>query len=342
MYKLVRPLLFIFNPESIHGIAIGFIKTLGKLPVVSHRLHKYFTVENKNLRKEVLGISFPNPVGFAAGFDKNARVYNELKTFGFGFAEIGTVTPKPQPGNPKPRCFRLPADKALINRMGFNNDGLEAVTRRLKKRNRNIILGGNIGKNTATPDEKAVDDYLECFKGLYDYVDYFTVNVSCPNVDNLRKLQTGGELETILKAIVEERRYRDAYKPVLLKISPDLTDEQTDDMLYIVRETGVDGIVAVNTTVTRKGLKTSERKIADAGKGGLGGAPLTERTLEVIKYIRDQTSGQIPIIGVGGIMTPEDAQRMLDAGASLIQIYTGYVYNGPGFVRQILKHIKIV
>jgi dihydroorotate dehydrogenase len=299
-----------------------------------------YVVKHEKLKREVFGLTFDNPVGFAAGFDKNAMFYNELGNFGFSFVEIGTVTPLAQSGNPKPRNFRLPKDKALINRMGFNNHGLEYALKRLrhggKKR---VIVGGNIGKNTATPNEDAVEDYLKTFKCLYDYVDYFTVNLSCPNIGNLQKLQNKNELEKILRALVIERRYRDNYRPILLKISPDLSFEQIDDALYIIRETGVDGVVASNTTVSRENLGTSPEKIQRIGKGGLSGKPLTQRSLEIVRYISEQTSGQLPVIGVGGIMTVDDALAMLDAGAFLVQLYTGYIYQGPGFVRKILNAI---
>jgi dihydroorotate dehydrogenase len=295
-------------------------------------------VKNKSLEREVFGITFQNPIGFAAGFDKNAEIFDLLGNFGFSFVEIGTVTPKSQPGNPKPRNFRLKKDNAIINRMGFNNDGLSAIIKRLReKRNRTVIVGGNIGKNTVIANTDAVSDYLKTFKGLYDYVDYFTVNVSCPNVDNLTQLQNKTDLEILLKSLVNERKYMDVYKPVLVKISPDLSFEQIDDTLYIIRETGIDGVVATNTTTSREGLKTTAKEIEEIGHGGLSGQPLTKRSLEIVRYICEQTSGKLPVIAVGGIMTVADAINMFEAGASLIQLYTGYIYRGPGFVKKIQK-----
>ena len=340
MYKLLRPLLFSFPPETIHDIIVCALKSTRYLPGHSFLFRKLFGFKHIELKREVFGLTFENPIGFAAGFDKNAVMYNELGDLGFAFIEIGTVTPLAQPGNPRPRSFRLPKDCALINRMGFNNDGLNVVLKRLRhNRKRKIIVGGNIGKNTATPNENAVDDYLKTFKGLYDYVDYFTVNISCPNVCNLQKLQDKHELELIIRALIAERRYRDNYKPILLKISPDLSFDQIDDVLYIIRETGIDGVVATNTTTSREELSTSPDKVRFAGKGGLSGKPLTKRSLEIVRHISEQTSGQLPIIGTGGIMTVKDVLAMLDAGASLVQLYTGYIYQGPGFLRRILKAI---
>lgn len=340
MYKLLRPLLFLFSPETIHDIVVRVVKSTRYLPGHSFLLGRFCGFKHAKLKREVFGLTFENPIGFAAGFDKNAVLYNELGDLGFAFVEIGTVTPLAQPGNPRPRSFRLPKDKALINRMGFNSDGLNVILKRLRNnKKRKIILGGNIGKNTATPNENAVDDYLKTFKGLYDYVDYFTVNLSCPNVCDLQKLQNKHELERIIRALIAERRYRDNYKPILLKISPDLSFDQIDDALYIIRETGIDGVVATNTTTSREGLTTPPEKVRRAGMGGLSGKPLTKRSLEIVRYISEQTSGQLPVIGTGGIMTVEDALAMLDAGASLVQLYTGYVYQGPRFVRRILKAV---
>lgn len=336
MYKFFRPLFFIFPPESIHHFVMCFIKFTKYIPGFS----KLFTVKNEKLKRQIFGLNFKNPLGFAAGFDKNAEVYNELSNFGFGFIEIGTVTPFPQSGNPKPRSFRLQKDQALINRMGFNNLGLDSAIAMLKKeRKKNLIVGGNIGKNTVTPNEKAAADYLKCFKGLYSYVDYFVVNVSCPNIGNLHKLQNRNELEEILKGLIEYRRDQDTYRPVLLKISPDLSFEQIEDTVILIRELGVDGIVAVNTTTSRDGLTTDEADLKDIGNGGLSGAPLTARALEVVRFVSNMTSGELPIIGVGGIMTEEDAVNMLNAGASLIQVYTGFIYQGPSFAKRILKSI---
>lgn len=340
MYKLLRPLFFSFSPEVIHHFMVALLRFTAYLPGIPWLLRKIFVVKHPSLKKEILGLHFNNPIGLAAGFDKNAEVYNELSNLGFGFIEVGTITPLPQAGNPKPRCFRLPEDQAIINRMGFNNMGLEAAVQQLKKkRKEGLIIGGNIGKNTATPNEKAVNDYVKCFKGLYDYVDYFVINVSCPNIGNLQKLQNKDELELILRSITEERRYQDVYKPILLKISPDLSFEQIDDTLYLIREIGIDGIVATNTSTSRTGLKTNAEEVKSIANGGLSGQPLTKRSLAIVRHISEQTAGQLPIIGVGGIMTTEDALNMLNAGASLIQLYTGFIYQGPGFAKQVAKKI---
>lgn len=310
------------------------------IPFFKSILRSYFTVKDKRLQREVFGLTFPNPVGLAAGFDKNAEVYNELNAFGFGFIEVGTVTPLPQPGNSKPRSFRLPADSAVINRMGFNNNGVEAATKRLtKRRKKGLIIGGNIGKNTLTKNENAVADYERDFVSLYNYVDYFVVNVSCPNIANLNKLQNKHELSVILENLAVQRRFQDVYKPILIKISPDLSFEQIDETLELIRETGLDGVVATNTTTSREGLKTPPQKVEKIGNGGLSGQPLTNRALEVVQYISKQTNGKLPIIGVGGIMCEDDAVNMLKAGASLVQIYTGFIYQGPGFVRRINKRL---
>jgi dihydroorotate dehydrogenase len=328
----------LFSAEKAHSAVMFFIKLTHCIPFLPCLLRRCLSVKDKSLEKELFGLTFKNPIGFAAGFDKNAEVFDMLGNFGFSFVEIGTVTPKSQSGNPKPRCFRLKKDNALINRMGFNNDGLPVIIKRLReKSNRTVIVGGNIGKNTAVSNTDAVGDYLKSFKGLYDYVDYFTVNVSCPNVGNLTRLQNKPDLEILLKSLADERKYMDVYKPVLVKISPDLSFEQIDDTLYIIREIGIDGIVATNTTTSRNNLKTSVKEIDEIGQGGLSGQPLTERSLEIVRYIHEQTSGKLPIIAVGGIMTVADAINMFEAGADLIQLYTGYIYQGPGFVKQIQK-----
>jgi dihydroorotate dehydrogenase len=338
MYKIIRFLLFLFPAEQAHGFVMFLIKSVRYIPCLPYLLRSFLSVKNKSLEREIFGLTFKNPIGLAAGFDKNAKIFDLLGNFGFSFVEIGTVTPKGQSGNPKPRNFRLKKDNALINRMGFNNDGLQAIIKRLReKRNRTVIVGGNIGKNTMVSNTDAISDYLKTFKGLYDYVDYFTVNVSCPNVNNLTKLQNKTELEILLKSLVNERKYMDVYKPILVKISPDLTFEQIDDTLYIIRETGIDGVVATNTTTSRKDLKTTAKEINGIGQGGLSGQPLTKRSLEIVRYIHEQTSGKLPIIAVGGIMTVADAVNMIEAGADLIQLYTGYIYRGPCFVKRIQK-----
>jgi dihydroorotate dehydrogenase len=338
MYTIIRPLLFLLSAEKAHGVVMFLIKSVRYIPCLPWLLKQFLSINDKTLEREVFGLTFENPVGFAAGFDKNAEVFDLFDNFGFSFVEIGTVTPKSQPGNPKPRSFRLKKDKALVNRMGFNNDGLPAIVKRLReKKDRRVIVGGNIGKNTIAPNTDAVADYLKTFKGLYDYVDYFTVNVSCPNVNNLTQLQNKTDLDILLRSLVKERRYMDVYKPVLVKISPDLSFEQIDDILYIIRETGIDGVVATNTTTSRAGLKATDKEISETGSGGLSGQPLTARATEIVRYIHEQTSGKLPIIGVGGIMTVADAVNMIEAGADLIQLYTGYIYQGPGFVKKILK-----
>jgi dihydroorotate dehydrogenase len=291
--------------------------------------------DDLQMETEFCGIKFPNKVGIAAGFDKNAEVFDMMADFGFGHVEIGTVTPKGQSGNPKPRLFRLKDDHALINRMGFNNKGLEEAVKRLKKRKNKVIVGGNIGKNTNTPNELAINDYLACFEGLYPYVDYITVNVSCPNITNLKKLQDQEELEKILQAIDLKRASTSIYKPVLLKISPDLNWDQIDETLAVIQRCHIDGIVAVNTTTIRKGLKTPENKVISIGNGGLSGLPLKDRSTEIIRYIHQKTKGKLPIIGVGGIENAEDAITKLEAGATLLQVYTGFIYKGPILAKSI-------
>lgn len=291
--------------------------------------------KNKYLEKEVFGIKFPNPVGLAAGFDKNAEIFNQMHDHGFGFVEIGTVTPKPQDGNPKKRIFRLIKDNALINRLGFNNDGVEKIVDRLKKNNR-VIIGGNIGKNKDTPNERAVDDYLICFEKLYDYVDYFAVNVSSPNTPNLRDLQNIEGLRSILVPLIEENKKR-FNKPILLKISPDLDNKEILSIVDLIQELKIDGIITTNTTVKRKELKSNDKLKSE--KGGLSGVPLRNRSTEVISIIHKYSKGKVPIVGVGGIMTPKDAIEKLSAGASLLQVYTGFIYNGPSFVYKINQEI---
>jgi dihydroorotate dehydrogenase len=298
-----------------------------------------FTVKDRSLERTLWGITFPNPVGLAAGFDKDAKYSDALACLGFGFVEIGTVTPRPQAGNPQPRMFRLPADQALINRMGFNNEGAKAAAQRLRKRKERIIIGGNIGKNKDTPNEDALSDYEICFKDLYDVVDYFVVNVSSPNTPGLRALQDKEPLMKILNRLMELNKIMGSPKPLLLKIAPDLTNEQLDDIVAIVEETGIQGLVATNTTIDREGLKTSSNTIDKIGAGGLSGKPLTKRATEVIQYLNKKGGGKIPIIAVGGIFTPEDAIEKLEAGAQLVQVYTGFIYEGPSTASNICKGI---
>ena len=341
MYRLfIRPFLFLLPPETIHSLLIRFLRILFWVPGLKWILHRTHHIRHKDLETDFLGMTFANPVGLAAGFDKNAEVYREFHTFGFSFIEVGTVTPEGQQGNPRPRSFRIRADRGLINRMGFNNHGAEAAAMKLSRiRPKGLILGGNIGKNTQTPNEEAVADYEAVFRAIYDGVDYFVVNVSCPNITDLHKLQDQESLEAILGRILEIRSEMAVRKPVLLKISPDLNDKQLDETLEIVDRLRLDGIVATNTTISREGLVTPEERVEAIGKGGMSGAPITARSLEVVRYIRRQTRGKLPIIAVGGIMSVRDALNMLEAGATLIQLYTGFIYEGPGLAKRINRAI---
>jgi len=336
MYKtLIRPILFLFPPESVHHFTFATLKILFKIPGVFWFVSKLFAVKGKKLERTFFGLTFKNPVGLAAGFDKNAVLFDELSAFGFGFIEIGTVTPKPQAGNPKPRLFRLQKDQALINRMGFNNDGVEVIAKRLKKRKTNIIIGGNIGKNKITPNEKAVDDYLICFEKLFSVVDYFVVNVSSPNTPNLRALQDKKPLTKILKVLQDANHKKTAPKPILLKIAPDLTDSQLLDIITIVKETKIAGLIATNTTLSREGLQSVNK----TETGGLSGRPVSNRATAVIKFLAEKSDKAFPIIGVGGIHTPQDAIDKLSAGADLVQLFTGFIYQGPRLVKKINKRL---
>lgn len=338
MYRFfIRPLLFLFPPEFIHHITFNLLKVGGSIPGLRTFFRARFSIQNPILERTLFGLTFPNPVGLAAGFDKNALLIDELSAFGFGFIEIGTLTPKAQPGNDKPRLFRLPADQALINRMGFNNDGVAEAVKHLKRRKSKILVGGNIGKNKVTPNEKAFEDYTQCFEALYPYVDYFVVNVSSPNTPNLRELQEKEPLKKLLNAVKTLNRAQEKQKPILLKIAPDLAESQLHDVVEILLETKTDGVIATNTTIFREGLKTKAQAIAAIGNGGLSGKPLTTRSTEVISFLRRELGKDFPIIGVGGIMTPEDAIEKMNAGADLIQIYTGFIYEGPGFIKRINK-----
>ncbi len=340
MYKVIlRPLLFLISPEKIHEILVKTIKFFHFVPGFAWILKKIYCLENKSLEKEFIGLKFKNPVGLAAGFDKNASFFKEFSHFGFGFIEIGTVTPRAQPGNPKPRSFRLPKDRAIINRMGLNNLGVDEAVELLKNRGNNLIVGGNIGKNTATPAENSVEDFVTCFEKLYDYVDYFVINISCPNTGEIEKLQDQAVMEAIILEIVRRRALKQHKKPVLLKISPDLNFDQIDEVLLIVEKYKIEGIVATNTTVKRSNLITDNDYVSSLGYGGLSGAPLMERSTEIIRYISEKTGGKLPVIGVGGIMSVDDAKEKLAAGAGLIQVYTGFIYNGPSFVKKILRGI---
>ena len=334
-YKFLRKILFLFDPELIHKISFHFLKIIFLLPNYLSFWQYFFRIDNDKLKRKVFGITFDNPVGLAAGFDKDAEIFDGLSSFGFGFVEIGTVTPLAQDGNPKPRLFRLPKDNAVINRMGFNNDGVESVTSRLRRKKSKIIVGGNIGKNKLTPNESAINDYEICFEKLFDYVDYFVVNVSSPNTPGLRDLQDKEPLTKLLNHLQKLNHSKSNPKPLLLKIAPDLTNTQLDDIVEIVRETRLDGVVATNTTINRDNLKTVKIKIDEIGNGGLSGKPLKDRSTEVIRYLSLKSKKSFAIIGVGGISCSQDAIEKLEAGADLVQIYTGFIYQGPSLVKKI-------
>ena len=339
MYKIVSFFLFLFKPEFIHHISFKFIKFGSMIPGKMWALRLLFKINDTRLEREVFGLKFDNPVGLAAGFDKDAKLFDELASFGFGFIEIGTVTPLPQDGNPKPRLFRLKEDYAIINRMGFNNEGIEAAVARLRRKKSNIIIGGNIGKNKVTPNKKAVSDYEICFEKLFPYVDYFVVNVSSPNTPGLRDLQEKVPLTRLLNRLQKLNIQKEKRKPILLKIAPDLSNEQLDDIIAIVANTKIDGVVATNTTISRNGLKTVKTKLEAIGNGGLSGKPVKDRSTEVIKYLADKSNKAFPIIGVGGIHSAEDAIEKLNAGATLVQLYTGLIYEGPWLIKKINKKI---
>lgn len=333
MYKIiVRPLLFCFDPERIHHFTFSLIRFLNKIPLVPSLFKSLYLVKDKSLERQLFGLTFKNPVGLAAGFDKDAKLFNELGNLGFGFIEIGTLTPKPQPGNPKKRLFRLKEDNAIINRMGFNNGGVEEAVTRLKK-NKGVLIGGNIGKNKVTPNENATDDYVYCFNALYDYVDYFVVNVSSPNTPNLRALQDKEPLTKLLQELKLQNAKKSNLKPILLKIAPDLTDEQLLDIIDIVKVTKIDGVIATNTTISREGLQSDNKTEV----GGLSGKPLTQRSTDVIRFLSEKSQKAFPIIGVGGIHTAQDALDKLEAGADLVQLYTGFIYEGPKLIKDINK-----
>lgn len=339
MYNnVIKPILFLLSPEKAHGFSMSNLKILLKIPGAKRIFYSSSNYSSK-LEKEVFGLKFPNPVGLAAGFDKNAEYLHELPKLGFGFIEIGTVTPLPQDGNEKPRLFRLPIDNALINRMGFNNHGVDIVMERLKNRQKHVIVGGNIGKNKVTPNEKAVDDYIICFEKLFDFVDYFVVNVSSPNTPNLRALQDKEPLMHILSELMKINYTKPKSKPILLKIAPDLTDDQLLDIIEIVETTKIAGIIATNTTISRQRLKTQQADLEKIGAGGLSGKPLSNRSTEVIRFLKEKSNNAFPIIGVGGIHSEQDAIDKLNAGADLLQIYTGFIYEGPGLISRINKRI---
>lgn len=335
MYKLlIRPILFCFDPEQVHHFTFSLIRFLNKIPGFGNLFQSIYEVKNPKLERVVFGLKFKNPVGLAAGFDKDAKLYEELSNFGFGFIEIGTLTPKPQDGNPKKRLFRLKEDSAIINRMGFNNGGVLEAVERLKKNN-DVLIGGNIGKNKNTPNEEATSDYEICFETLFPYVDYFVVNVSSPNTPNLRALQDKEPLTHLLQTLQNLNLKKPKQKPILLKIAPDLTNEQLLDIIDIVNETKIAGVIATNTTLSREGLQ-SENKTE---MGGLSGKPLTKRSTEVIRFLSEKSNKSFPIIGVGGIHSADDAIEKLNAGAALVQLYTGFIYEGPKLIKEINKRI---
>lgn len=336
MYKtLIRPLLFLLDPEKVHYFTFFMLKNFGFLT----RLFFPKPIEDQRLEREFFGLKFKNPVGLAAGFDKNALLFNELAELGFGFIEIGTVTPKPQTGNPKKRLFRLIEDGGIINRMGFNNEGLTKIVENLKKSPHKIIIGGNIGKNTATLPENYTQDYLECFEGLHDFVDYFVLNVSCPNVGSHAKLDDVDYLKELITEVQKINNAKEKPKPILLKIAPDLNTIQLDEIIQLVAETKIDGVIASNTSINRENLKTPKEILEKIGNGGLSGKPIREKSTEVIKYLSENSNKAFPIIGVGGIHSAEDALEKLEAGASLVQIYTGFIYEGPDLINQINRKI---
>ena len=360
MYKILRNILFLFPPESVHYFSMGCLRLLCSIGFIKSLLGKIFTTNDSRLTTEILNLQFRNPVGLGAGFDKNAKYLRELEALGFGFVEIGTVTPLPQPGNEKPRVFRLPKDKALINRMGFNNDGVKVISERLEKwksevRSRSLsgrksdfrpqtsdlIIGGNIGKNKVTPNEDAWKDYEICFKELHPYVDYFVVNVSSPNTPGLRELQEKESLRKILRHLQMINNGKAVAKPILLKIAPDLSTEQLDDVIDLALEIQLDGLVATNTTIEREGLE-HDFKIGTRETGGLSGKPLQKRSTEIVKYIFEKTKGEIPIIASGGIFTSADANNKFEAGASLVQVWTGFIYEGPSIAKKICKHLSTI
>lgn len=340
MYSIIRKFLFLFDAEKVHYFSTNALSFILKLPFSKRIFKNIFCFEHQNLERTLFGLKFKNPVGLAAGFDKNATMFQDLEYLGFGFIEVGTVTPKAQEGNEKPRLFRLKKDEAILNRMGFNNDGLQSMKLRLKNRKKNgLIIGGNIGKNKITSNEEAINDYVIAFNELFDVVDYFVVNVSSPNTPNLRALQEKEPLTKILSELQILNSQKKIQKPILLKIAPDLTNEQLDDIIDIIKETKIAGVIATNTTINRTELKTNEKLVESLGAGGISGRPLTKRSTEVIRYLHEKSNAAFPVIGVGGIHSPEDAIEKLKAGASLIQLYTGFIYEGPSLIKQINKEI---
>ena len=339
MYKIVRSFLFLFDPEKVHDSTAKMMRVILSIPGMKWVWTKRYRVKDDRLKRELFGLTFDNPVGLAAGFDKNAALFNDLAYCGFGFIEIGTVTPLGQPGNDKPRLFRVKPDQGIINRMGFNNEGVDAAVENLKKRKTDLIIGGNIGKNKLTPNEEAVEDYVKSFNKLYPHVDYFAVNVSSPNTPNLRSLQEKEPLMKLLKNLQDVNNTYEKQKPILLKIAPDLTNEQLDDIIEIVTVVNIDGVIATNTTISRENLKTDRKTLDAIGAGGLSGKPVGNRSTEVIRYLSEKSGKAFPIIGVGGIHNVADALEKLDAGADLLQVYTGFIYEGPKLLKRINKAI---
>lgn len=342
MYKhLLKPILFCFNPETAHNLTFSGLAFLRHVPFARSIIRAIYKRDYPKLEKEVFGIRFPNPVGLAGGLDKNGEFYNDMANFGFGFVEIGSLTPKPQDGNARPRCWRVPGDKALINRYGINNKGVRNAVEHLKKERPEVIVAANISKNTSSINEEAAKDYETSFGLLYDFVDMFVVNISCPNVVGLTSLQDISFLSEIVDKLLALRMYYDEYRPILLKVSPDLSHQQLDEIIDYSLRSGIDGIVAGNTTRSRDGLTSiSQEKIEEIGNGGMSGAPVHQKNLDLVKYIHSRSDGKLPIIGVGGIMSPEQAKAMLDAGASLIEIYSGFVYEGPSLIKKINKFLE--
>ena len=342
MYKhFLKPILFRFNPETAHNILFSLLSFLRHVPFAQSIIRTLYHRDSPSLEREVFGINFPNPVGLAGGLDKNGEFYNDMANFGFGFVEIGSLTPLPQDGNAKPRCWRVPGDKAIINRFGINNKGVRYAVEHLKKVRPEVVVAANISKNSNSINEEAAKDYETSFSLLYDFVDMFVVNVSCPNVVGLTALQDIGFLSDIVDRLLDLRMLYDNYRPILLKVSPDLSHEQLDEIIDYCLRSGIDGIVAGNTTRSREGLTSiSQTKIEEIGNGGMSGAPIHKKNLELVRYVHERSQGKLPIIGVGGIMSPEDAKEMMDAGASLVEIYTGFIYEGPGLIKRIIKHLE--
>ncbi|HRX28319.1 MAG TPA: quinone-dependent dihydroorotate dehydrogenase [Saprospiraceae bacterium] len=341
LYRILKKVLFQLEPEKAHRLAVSFFTFSLRIPILSKLIRSNYRNESPQLKREYFGLKFNNPIGLAAGFDKDGKYYETMSALGFGFIEIGTVTPVAQQGNPKPRLFRLPKDESLINRMGFNNDGVDAMVERLKNRkNNDIIIGGNIGKNKQTPNDQAIQDYLICFEKLFDYVDYFVVNVSSPNTPGLRDLQDKKPLTEILQTLQLNNQKKSEPKPIFLKIAPDLTDSQLDDIVEIIESTKIAGVIATNTTIDRHGLKTQEEIVSNIGNGGLSGKAIQEKSTDIIRKLHNKSKGNLFIIGVGGINSPDEARKKLNAGASLVQVYSGLIYEGPSLVKNIKKALS--